>query len=411
MTGVLDSTESRWKLTHSPNGLVATIMRYALPFVLVAVAVAFSLAFDMGRLESPLIFLFFLAVIASAWFGDAVSGWIAVALATMAVNYFVVAPVHALSLDQNDFLWPAGFAACAMASNTLSVRRRHVEYALRQARDELDVRVQERTAELATAYENLRVESAERLQAEAARRKTQRDLARVGRILTMGELTASIAHEINQPLAAVVTNGNASLNWLRREPPAYDEVKRSVEAMIAAAERASEVIRDVRDLIKKGASTPVRTSVNEIISDVLALVQEEIRNRDAELCLLLDPALPMVCADPVELRQIVLNLVMNALDAMDDLRNRRRELIVRTYSEGREKVVITVEDSGHGFSESNIDHLFQSFYSTKPNGIGMGLSISRSIVKTLGGRIVATPRVPHGAMFSVILPAGRAVHA
>jgi PAS domain S-box-containing protein len=245
----------------------------------------------------------------------------------------------------------------------------------------------------------------ERKHAEQVLRDTQTNLAHVMRITTLGELTASIAHEVNQPLAAVVINAGACLSWLDRGTPDLDAVRRSVEWIIDDGNRASEVIRRVRGLAKKTDLEKVPLDVNDVVWEVIALMQRELISHRASLQMELAPALPMVLGDRVQLQQVIINLVMNGVEAMQSVTDRPRELMIRSRQDETHQVLVSVTDCGVGISAENADRLFNAFFTTKSSGMGMGLSICRSLVEAHGGRLWATANVPHGTTFQLTLPA------
>jgi PAS domain S-box-containing protein len=245
----------------------------------------------------------------------------------------------------------------------------------------------------------------ERLRASEQRfLDTQMELAHVTRITTLGELTASIAHEVNQPLAGVAANAEACLRWLNRETPDLDRARRSVEWIIEDGNRASEVIRRVRSLAKKTGMEKVPLNINDVIGETIALVQRELSSRRVALRTELAPALPAILGDRIQLQQVVINLVMNALEAMQSVTDRPRELVIRSHRDGAQLVLVTVTDSGAGISAENADRLFNAFFTTKSSGMGMGLSICRSIIETHGGRMSTANNVGPGATFQFTLP-------
>jgi PAS domain S-box-containing protein len=231
----------------------------------------------------------------------------------------------------------------------------------------------------------------------------QMELARATRVTTLGELTASIAHEVNQPLAAIVTNAEASLRWLRRGPPDVEAACRSVEWVISDGIRASEVIRRVRALTKKSSIEMVPLDVNDIVREITTLVQRELISHQVSLRMELASFLPMVLGDRVQLQQVFINLVMNGIEAMQSVTDRSRELVIRSGHETGQ-VIVSVTDCGVGISAENADRLFTAFFTTKSSGMGMGLSICRSIMDAHGGRLLATANPPHGATFQFSLP-------
>ena len=247
-------------------------------------------------------------------------------------------------------------------------------------------------------------------QAELALRQAQTELAHVTRITTLGELTASIAHEVNQPLAAIVTNGAACLRWLAPQPPDLAEARGAVECMISDGHRASEVIQRLRALCQKTDPQKTRLDINDVIEEALLLVQREVLDHRVVLLRDLAPALTPVLGDRVQLQQVIINLVMNGMEAMADVTDRPRDLLIRSHLRAPNQVLVTVQDSGIGIEPENVDRLFGSFYTTKPGGMGMGLSISRSIIEAHDGRLWASPNSRAGRDLPIhpaVIPATR----
>ena len=247
----------------------------------------------------------------------------------------------------------------------------------------------------------------ERRHAEDALHKAQGELAHVTRVTTMGELTASIAHEINQPLAAVVTNGEACLRWLGRPVPDIGEAKASVERMIANGRRASDVVARLRSLARRSDPQHLPVDINEVVDDVLLLVERELSIHRVGLELALDRSVPVISGDRVQLQQVALNLALNAIQAMDAVPPARRRLSFSTHLDENEDgamVRLDIRDRGPGLEPANLPLLFNAFYTTKKDGMGMGLSISRSIIEAHGGRIVASLAEGGGMLFTVKLP-------
>jgi C4-dicarboxylate-specific signal transduction histidine kinase len=243
----------------------------------------------------------------------------------------------------------------------------------------------------------------ERKKAEEAVREAQATLAHMARVMTMGELASSIAHEVNQPLAAVVTNGNASLRWLAAEPPNIDEAQECARRIVRDGKRAGDVIARIRTLAKR--STPIKAPVdlNDAIQEVLAMINVETRQHQVAIRTGLAAGLPQVSADRVQLQQVLLNLTMNALDAMKGITERRRELFIRSDADPA-GVCVAVQDTGTGLDPQSTERLFQAFYTTKPSGMGLGLAISRTIIEAHGGRLWAAPNSGGGATFQFTLP-------
>ncbi len=236
--------------------------------------------------------------------------------------------------------------------------------------------------------------------------KAQTELAHVTRVTTLGELTASIAHEVNQPLAAVITNAGACLRWLDRATPDLDEARGAVDRIIKDGNRASEVIRRVRALANKTGSEKVLLDINDVVNEVIVLVQRELVRHRVPLRIELAPALPMVLADRVQLQQVIINLVINGIEAMQAVTDVPRQLTIRTtHQDEARQVLVAVEDCGIGISAEKAGQLFNAFFTTKSGGMGMGLSICRSIVEDHGGRMWASDNAGPGATFQFTLPA------
>ena len=237
------------------------------------------------------------------------------------------------------------------------------------------------------------------------------ELARMARVTALGELTAAIAHEVNQPLAGLVSSGNACLRWLDGEPPNLQAARRSVQRMIADGARASEIIVRIRAMVSKSAPRMEQLDINDLMRDVVALVRSEVQQHGVSLRTELSDRLPLVSGDPIQLQQVVLNLILNASEAVRTVRDGPREVIVRSAATGDGNVLVSVEDSGPGLELSKIDEVFEAFYTTKPDGMGMGLAISRSIIEALGGWLSAVANSPRGARFQFSLPAADHRHA
>ena len=249
-----------------------------------------------------------------------------------------------------------------------------------------------------------RTDIEERKRAEETLRKVQADLAHVTRVVTMGELVASIAHEVNQPLTGVVAHAGTCLRWLAAQPPDMEEARQALRLIVKDGNRASQVIGRIRALVKKLPPRRERLDINTAIFEVIALTRSELQRNRVELRTRLASDLPIVSADRVQLQQVILNLIVNAVEAMSGVGDRPRELVVGTGGGDANEVFVEVRDSGPGLDPANLPRLFDSFYTTKPEGMGMGLSISRSIIEAHGGRLWATANEPHGAVFRFTLP-------
>ncbi len=488
--------------------MLRTLWRYGLAVLTVAVALFITKSLEYYTDITP---LFYAAIIISAWFGGRGPGLLAVAISTIAIDYYLVAPLYTLSLGAKRISFLIVFGILAVVTSWMSSKRRQSEEALRQARDELDVRVQERTRELRQANQVLRERAnlldlthdtvvvrdmndvitfwnrgaeerygwsrdeaigqvshgivrtgfpapltevnaelmrtgrwegellhtrrdgtvvtvasrwalqrdeqgnpvavletnndiTERKRAEEALQKVQTELVHATRVMTLGELTASIAHEVNQPLAAIVTNANACLRWLGGAQPNFVEARQAVERIIKDSYRASEVISRVRTLVKKAPPRNDLVDLNEVIVEVLALAQSQARRNLVLLKRELANNLPPVLGDRVQLQQVILNLIINGLEAIAKRGEGERELIVNSGQDESNNLIVAVRDTGSGIDPANVERLFDAFFTTKSDGMGMGLAISRTIVESHGGRLWATPNSPKGSVFQFTLP-------
>ena len=245
----------------------------------------------------------------------------------------------------------------------------------------------------------------DRKRAERAYTQVQTELAHANRVATMGHLTASIAHEINQPIGAAITYANAGLNWLGRQSPNLEEARRAFGLIVEAGIRAGEVIDRIRALVKKAPPRKDRVEINEAVLQVIALTRNEMVKNAISVEMQLAESLPAVQGDRVQLQQVILNLLINAIEAMSAMSEGPRELLIGTRKTESEGVLVAVRDSGSGLAPESADRLFESFYTTKPGGLGMGLSICRSIIEAHQGRLWASANVPRGAIFQFTLPA------
>jgi signal transduction histidine kinase len=245
--------------------------------------------------------------------------------------------------------------------------------------------------------------------AEESARRAQSELVRVSRVFTMGALTASIAHEVNQPLAAVITNGNAGLRWLKSATPRLDRARKSLAAIVRDAERASEIIARIRRLAGHSGALPERKPLDvcSLIREVIALIRSELRESGAVLRLRLSDGLPSVLGDFVQLQQGILNLVVNGIEAMRSSGTRAGELTIVARRDRDRGICVTVRDSGIGIGARRPEQLFEPFYTTKHGGMGLGLALSGTIVEMHGGRIWVTKNPRRGATFHFTLPLAR----
>jgi C4-dicarboxylate-specific signal transduction histidine kinase len=232
-------------------------------------------------------------------------------------------------------------------------------------------------------------------------------IAHVNRITTMGQLTASIAHEVNQPLAGAVSSAHAALHWLEAQPPNLEETRQSLAAIITDGNRAAEILQRIRNLVKRAPSRNDQLDINEPILEVIALARSEVLRSGVSLQTRLAPDLPLVEGDRVQLQQVMLNLILNALEALSGVSEGSRDLLISSEDGGADGVRVVVQDSGPGLTPESVDRLFDAFYTTKPTGMGMGLAICRSIIEAHGGRLWATANEPQGAVFQFSLPSER----
>jgi len=357
-------TPQRWH--HNP-----AIRNYTLAVLSPAVALGIARWMEL-HLESAPVSLFLCAVMLSAWLGGVGPGLVAIGLSAAAFSYYFVTPLYSLAVAPQEMPRFIVFALAAILVGALSAAQRRGMQSLRKAEETL--------------------------------RETQAALAHVTRVMTMGELAASIAHEVNQPLAGVVLNGNACLRWLAGESPNLTEAREAAQRIIRDGTRASEIIARIRALAQKTSSLTARVDLSDAIGEVVALSQGEVRKHEVELRTQLPDDLPPVRGDRVLIQQVVLNLVINGIEAMRDVRDHPRELVIRAWREA-DQVRASVRDSGVGLDPQAQGRIFEALYTTKPGGLGMGLSISRTIVENHGGRLAIVAQDGPGATFEFTLPA------
>ena len=238
------------------------------------------------------------------------------------------------------------------------------------------------------------------------RKRAEAELAHANRVATMGQLSASIAHEVNQPLAALLTNAETAVRWLARQPPNLEKAKPLIDRIIGDGKRAADIVSRIRDFSKKAAAQKEDLEINEAILEIMTLAGAAVSDHGVSVKMRLSERLPPVLGDRIQLQQVILNLIMNAIEAMSEVEERSRELLISTSEFESGGVLVAVSDSGPGLPPANLARIFEAFYTTKSTGLGMGLSICRSIVEAHGGRLWATPNEPHGAVFCMMLPIG-----
>jgi signal transduction histidine kinase len=361
----------------------ALLWQFGLAVFFVAAALVPELFVVKRFFPYPFLFLFFGAVMASAWFGGMTAGMLAVLLSMLAVDYFFIPPVNSFVLSAAMPAYLAAFVVCALIASWVSSAKKRTEDALREARDQLELRVSERTAALM---------------------QTQAELTHLSRVLSMGELTASIAHEIKQPLTALMMNGHACIEWLSMDPVNLDKARRTAEQIIRDSRRAGDVLSRIRALFNKEPLAKDWLDINEVIQELIVLIRAEAQKQHILLRTELASDLPKVRGDRVQLQQVMLNLVMNGMDAMTASNGTGKELVVCSWRHSPSEIVVKVEDTGIGLSRETANKIFDPFFTTKPHGVGMGLSISRSIIESHEGKLWALPRPRGGTIFQFTIP-------
>ena len=376
-------------------------MRYGVAALSVAVALILARLLEIYLVTAP-VSLFLCAIITSGWFGGVRGALLAVALSVLAFNYYFVTPIHSFAVSANEVPRAGIFALSAIFVGWLSAAQRSATESLRDARDQLSKTVQE----LRTANETLKAEDAERRRTAEALRQAQADLTRVSRVTAMGELTASLAHEVNQPIAAAVINANSCSRWLAGDAPNIEEARAAAARIVQDGTRAAEIVNRVGLLFRKGAPKRELVDVNDIIREMVVLLRGESAQYSVSIREELASDLPGTMGDRVQLQQVMMNLIMNGIDAMKDV-DGGREMMIRSERAKYEQIQVSVSDIGVGLPEQQ-DQIFKPFFTTKSHGIGMGLSISRSIIESHGGRLWASNGAPRGASFHITLPVLRA---
>ena len=320
---------------------------------------------------------FLLAVTVSSLFGGLGPGLLSVGLSALAFDHFFLARTFPVAPEPAVYMRFAVFLTAALLITGLMEMKRRVEQSRNRAEDSL--------------------------------RQAQADMAHVNRVTTMGELTASLSHELNQPIAAALTDANTCLRWLMREHPDLEEARAAASRMVKDAARAAEIIKRIRMPFERGPSEQESLAVNEVIREMVLLLRSEASRRSVTILTELAADLPQVMGDRVQLQQVLMNLMINGIDAMKDV-NGTRELVVDSQRADSERVQVSIRDTGVGLPPQQADQVFNAFFTTKPHGTGMGLRISRSIVESHGGRLWAGDNTPRGACFYFTLPTKVELH-
>jgi len=482
-------------------------------FVLVALLWTFPL---QRFIAYPFVFLFFGAIMGSAWFGGVIAGFLSVALSSLVINYFFVPPLYSMAVAKEAQSFLTAFILCAIAVTVVSSARKRSETAVRIARDQLETRVRERTAELQRSnleiqesarqlrllteaipqqiwradangcieycnhhlmsyagkqledvkgegffsllhpedeqlfrqswksalgvggqfelevrvrgfdgvyrwflvrsipqcsedgqiarWYGIHIDIEEQYRAQQYLLTAQEDLTRLSRTMSLAELAASIAHELNQPLTAVVTHAYACREWLSSKPANLEKAAKTAEKIVQESTRASSVVSRVRALFHKDAQLRKRSDINRLIRELARLLRDESIRRNSSIRLVLASDIPQIDLDPILIQQVLFNLASNGLESMMSM-NGPRELTIASRKVNETEVLVSVEDHGHGVDPINATKIFEPFFSTKPQGTGMGLSICRSIVEAHNGRLWAVNSAHGGAIFQFTIRA------
>jgi C4-dicarboxylate-specific signal transduction histidine kinase len=344
--------------------------------------------------------LFIFVVMLSGWFGGIGPGLLATTISTLSFHYTFLHSKFWLGQKPPEMPRLFMYVISNLLIALVSAAQRNAKESLRRTRDDLGRTVHD----LQIANEALHVESRERKQAEDAFRQAQADLARANRVTSMGELAASLAHEVNQPIAAAVTNANTCLRWLSRDQPDLEEARAAASRIVQDGKRASEIVQRVRQLFKKDTLQREQVNINEIIREMILLLRSEAIKFAISVRVELATDLPDFMGDRVQLQQVLMNLMTNSIDAMKEV-DGTRELTIQSQRAEDGQLLISVSDTGVGLPSQQADKIFNSFFTTKTQGTGMGLSISRSIVESHGGRLWAGANSPRGANFYFTLSA------
>jgi len=375
---------------------------YAVAVTAVGAAVVGTLGLGPAIKHTPT--LFFCSVMLSSWLGGLLPGIFASVLSAIALDYYFIPPLHALGIGLDEAPDVIVFVFSALFVSWLNGQQKRAKDSIMQARDKLDARVQERTAELKQMNEQLQAEIAERKLAEDSLVRAQAEAAHASRLAVVGELTASIAHELNQPLTAVQSNAQAARRLLAAERPELVEVKAALEDIIQDNARAAETIRNLRALFRRDSVQMSRVDLRQILCDVERIVRPDATLKNIALRLDLPTTLLIVIGNRAELIEVFMNLLMNAFESVCESVDGPREVVLRASQPEAGRIQVAVSDSGKGIEPEVMPRLFDAFFTTKSKGMGMGLAIVRSIIENHGGRLRATRNSARGATFEFSLP-------
>ena len=345
--------------------VLSTLQRYSL--AVMACAVALAIAWPIDAPAS----CFLLAVMVSSIFGGLGPGLLSVGLSALAFGFIFLHRTVPPAVEPAVLFRFVAFLGATIVITALMEVKRRVEQSRNRAVEAL--------------------------------RQAESDLARVSRVTTMGELTASLAHEVNQPIAAALTDANTCMRWLNRDQPDVQEAREAASRVVKDATRAAEIISRVRQLFKKGVAQRELVDINDIIREMVALMRTEITRHSISIETDLAKDIPQIMADRMQLQQVLMNLMVNAIDAMKSANGTRR-LTIKSQRGGNELLTVLVTDTGVGLPREHADQIFNAFFTTKLQGTGMGLRISRSIAESHGGRLWAADNAPRGATFHLELP-------
>jgi len=368
---------------------LSAILRYGLGVLAVTTA---TIVQNLGDIHFAVTPSFVCAVMVSGWFGGMGPGLLTTALSILALKYYFVPPTGTFAIDTAYIPSITLFSLVALFVTWLTSRERKGAMLLVHAHDQLDLKIHQRAEK--------EIRESERRYSEV-----QMELVHANRVATMGQLSASIAHEVNQPIGATLNNASATLHWLSKEPADLEKARQALNRIFANGNRVSEVIGRMRALFQKAPLRKEEMDINGAILEVFALTRGEVVKNGIAVQSHLVEGLPLIQGDRVQLQQVTLNLIVNAVEALSSVREGSRELVITTGKGKPDGVLVVVRDSGPGLSSPGLERIFEAFYTTKPGGLGMGLSICRSIIEAHGGRLWATAAQPQGATFQFTLPA------